>query len=47
MSAYGPKGVTPPEVKPVPLYRQAATAAEQEKLLESIRELERERPDKR
>jgi len=37
--AYGPKGVVPPEVKPLPLYRQAATAAEREKLLEAALEL--------
>ena len=38
--AYGPKGVKPLEVKPVPLYRTAATVAEREKLLEAVLEVE-------
>jgi uncharacterized protein YjbI with pentapeptide repeats len=41
--AYGPKGVKPTEVKPVPLYRTAATPAEREKLTEAAREVESSR----
>ena len=38
--AYGPKGVKPPEVKAVPLYRKAATPEERQKLLEAALEIE-------
>jgi hypothetical protein len=37
--AYGPKGVKPPEVIPVPLYRKAATEEERKKLLEAVLEI--------
>jgi Pentapeptide repeats (8 copies) len=37
--AYGPRGVTPPNVTPVPLYRKAATEEERKKLLESYLEI--------
>jgi hypothetical protein len=37
--AYGPKGVKPPEVVPVPLYRKAATEEERKKLLEAALEI--------
>ena len=37
--AYGHKGVKPPNVKPVPLYREAATAAERKNLLEAVMEI--------
>jgi hypothetical protein len=36
---FGPAGVRPPEVKLMPLYRTAATAAERRKLLEAVQEL--------
>ena len=38
--AYGPKGVKPPDVKPLPLYRTPATVAERKKLLQAVEELE-------
>jgi hypothetical protein len=37
--AYGPKGVKPPEVVPVPLYRKAATEEERKKFLEAALEV--------
>jgi hypothetical protein len=37
--AYGPRGVTPPKVTPVPLYRKAATEEERKKLLEAYLEI--------
>jgi uncharacterized protein YjbI with pentapeptide repeats len=38
--AYGPTGVRPPEIKPVPLYRKAATPEERQKLLKAALEIE-------
>ncbi len=37
--AYGPTDAKPPEVTPIPLYRQAATSGQRKELLAAVLEL--------